>query len=49
MLARNDFICVHLICSGSNLLLVVQISVLWSVGLVGSVGQVLRCDWLIKD
>jgi hypothetical protein len=47
--ARNAFICVHLICSGSNLLLAVQISVPWSVGLVGTVGQVLRCDWLIKD
>jgi hypothetical protein len=49
MLARNAFICVHLICSGSNLLLDVQISVPWSVGLVGTVGQVLRCDWSIKD
>jgi hypothetical protein len=49
MLARNAFICVHLIYSGSNLLLAVQISVPWSVGLVGTVGQVLRCDWSIKD
>jgi hypothetical protein len=49
MLARNAFICVHLIGNGSNLLLAVQISVPWSVGLVGTVGQVLRCDWLIKD
>jgi hypothetical protein len=48
MLARNTFICVHLICSGLNLLLAVQISAPWLVGPVGTVGQVLRYDWLIK-
>jgi hypothetical protein len=40
MLARNVFISVHLGCSGSNLLLAIQIGVSWSVGPVGTVGQV---------
>jgi hypothetical protein len=48
MLARNAFICVHLICSGSNFLLAIQLGVPWSVGPVGTIGQVFKCDWLIK-
>jgi hypothetical protein len=45
---RNTFICVHLICRGSNLFLAVQISAPWSEGPVGTMGQVLNCDWLFK-
>jgi hypothetical protein len=40
------FVCINF--SSSNLLLAAQMSVPWSVGQVGTIGLILRLDWLFK-
>jgi hypothetical protein len=40
MLVRNAFICVHLYLQWIKLVLAVQLGVSWSLGPLGTVGQV---------